>query len=130
MKAWRPVFLVLALAIPACTTKKSAQAKAQTAFMAGRLQAMAQAAAQTQSLAQPESQAVFVQGQVRNPTVPWTEDLTLAQAIVVAEYLNLQQPREIVLHRQGQLFRINPRRLLVGQDNPLLEPGDIIELRR
>lgn len=132
MKSILPTCLLLALAfaVSGCTTKKSAQVKAREAFMAGRMQALEQTAAQTQVPGQPETQAVFLQGNVRNPTVPWTEDLTLAQAIVFAEYLSPQQPREILLIRQGRSFRINPRRLLVGQDNPLLEPGDVIELRR
>ena len=61
--------------------------------------------------------------------VPWTEGLTLAQALVAAQYTFNWDPHTITVTRQGEVHPVNARRLLRGQDDPLLEPGDVVEVR-
>ncbi len=78
---------------------------------------------------QPQPQTVLVQGNVKNHIIAWTEDLTLAQALINAEYRGLTSPRSIIVVRQGQANLIDMNKFLRGKDNPLLEPGDIVELR-
>jgi hypothetical protein len=118
---------VLALAISAaallagCTTKSTAQAKAQQAFLAG------QDAALRQQLAAQFS-GVTVVGPVQNPQVPWVAGLTLAQAIATANYLDPHEPGQITITRQGETAQIDPKVLLNGVQVPL-EPGDVVELR-
>jgi hypothetical protein len=116
------LLLLLALAVTSCATKGRARAEAQAAFIAGQQQA--------QSMSQPQAPSVLVRGEVKKPLVPWTEDLTLARAIVAAEYTGTFDPREILLIRKGETLKFNPRRLLRGADDVPLAPGDIVELRR
>jgi hypothetical protein len=73
---------------------------------------------------------VWIRGDVKHDILPWTEDLTLARAIVAAEYKGLGDPHTILINRRGQSYRINPRELLRGNDDPLLEPGDVIVIER
>ncbi len=116
------VILLLALALNGCTTKEAARREAdKKAFIATQQSAMAAQANQ--------EPAVWFRGDVRNQRVPWTEGLTLAEALVAAQYIGNWDPHRITLTRQGEAFVINPRRLLRGQDNPELEPGDLIEVR-
>ena len=115
------LLLLLALAVPSCATRAS-RTQAQAAYIAGQQQA--------QSMSQPQAPSVLVRGEVKKPLVPWTEDLTLARAIVAAEYTGTFDPREILLIRKGETLKFNPRRLLRGADDLPLEPGDIVELRR
>lgn len=83
-------------------------------------------------MAQQQNQepSVFVRGMVRNPRVPWIEGLTLAQALLAAEYTGALDPTRIQLTREGVTRVIDVRRLLRGQDDPLLEPGDRVEVFR
>lgn len=115
-------FAVLLLAT-GCVSKSEARRMQQEAFAAGQQQAAAAAANRTQPA------TVTVQGDVKNESIPWTRDLTLAQAIVSAEYQGMSDPSRIVIIRQGQSIPINPRDLLHGKDVPL-EPGDVIDLQR
>ena len=73
--------------------------------------------------------SVFLRGEFKTGTVPWTEGLTLAQALAAAEYTGWLTPREIVITRQGQPTSVDPNQLLRGFDNPMLEAGDIVEAR-
>jgi hypothetical protein len=66
-------------------------------------------------------------GPVKNPVVPWTTDLTLAQALISAQYTVRSDPREIILIRKGVASRIDPKKLLIGEDIPL-QAGDIIQV--
>jgi hypothetical protein len=116
------LLLLLALAVTSCATRARARAEAQAAFIAGQQQG--------QSMSQPQAPSVLVRGEVKKPLVPWTEDLTLARAIVAAEYTGSFDPREILLIRKGETLKFNPRRLLRGADDVPLAPGDIVELRR
>jgi hypothetical protein len=73
---------------------------------------------------------VWIRGDVKNPAVLWSEQLTLARAIVAADYKGLWNPRMITVIRQGQSYRIHPRDLLQGREDPTLEPGDTIIIER
>jgi hypothetical protein len=103
----------------ACETKSRARLEAQRADVAGQEQALAQTG--------PKPKIVTVTGQVRNSVIPWTEELTLAKAIVAAEYTGYLGPRLIRLIRDGQPTDIKPSALLNGQDMPL-QPGDTIQV--
>ena len=113
---------MLLMATSSCTTKAKAKAKAQAAFVAGQQQAIANM--------QPRPPTVSVFGQVRNQNVNWTDDLTLTKAIVASDYFGSKNPRAIVIIRNGQAMSIDPRLLLNGGQDPPLEPGDVVELRR
>ncbi len=110
----------LSYSLCGCTTKAKAKADARMAYLAGQQQALMQMQAQNPS--------VTVNGNVRNKVVPWTEGLTLARAIVTAEYLGTMDPREIILVHRGIASRIDPKKLL-EQEGPTMQPGDIVELR-
>jgi hypothetical protein len=119
--AW--ALVVVSFSLGGCTTKSKAQSDARTAFLAGQQESMMR-----MQQGQNQVPTVSVQGRVRNNIVPWTEDLTIAKAIVAAEYYGHTDPTQIILVRQRVAKRIDPRTLLSGEDVPLL-PGDIIELR-
>lgn len=105
-----------------CSRKDRREAELQKAFLAGQQQALQQM--------QTQRPSVTVRGEVRNPQVPWVEGLTLTQAILTADYYGRRDPSNIIVIRQGQAFEIDPRRLLRGQEDPLLEVGDLVELVR
>ena len=77
---------------------------------------------------QNQAPTVTVQGKVRMNVVHWSEDLTLAKAIVAADYYGPTDPREILLVRRGMANRIDPK-TLTDNEGPVLLPGDVIELR-
>ena len=118
---------VLALTLSAaallagCTTKSGAQAKAQQAYLAGENAALRQQQA-------AQFSGVTIVGPVQNSQVPWVAGLTLAQAIATANYLDSHEPGEIIITRQGESAKLDPKVLLRGAQVPL-EPGDVIELR-
>ncbi len=121
----REVFVVgvslLLTTVPACTSHSKSKAQARAAFVAGQRQATAR-------MAEKLNPTIQINGRVRNPTILWTEDLTLAKAIVAAEYYAPTDPISITILRQDQQIRVVPRKLLAGEDVPL-QPGDVIELR-
>jgi hypothetical protein len=63
-----------------CVSDRKAQMEARQAYLAGQQQA-AQSRENTFN--------VTVQGQVSNHVIPWTIDLTLARAIVQANYAGI-----------------------------------------
>jgi len=71
--------LVFLLGTSGCMTRSAANAKAQAAFAAG------QQAVTRQQTAPP----CAFRGDVKNPSVPWAEELTLAKALMAAEYTGL-----------------------------------------
>ncbi len=71
---------------------------------------------------------VTVSGSVRNTEIPWTQGLTLARAIVAAEYTGADDPAEIIITRNGEQGSVDPQALLQGADVPL-EAGDAITIR-
>lgn len=115
------VVLFLAFAGGGCTTRSRPQTDVQAAYMAGQRDAYARIAALQRT-------SVVVIGPVQNPEVQWTEGLTLAQAILAANCTGPGNPKEIILTRQGETTRIDPKDLLRGNDTPL-QPGDTITIR-
>lgn len=112
-----PLFLVTA----GCVTKSDAQARTREAFIAGRKQGVA---------AQLKSNTIWVVGHVQNQNIPWTDELSLAKAIIAADYLDAGDPGQIVLRRQGEATRFFSAQQLLNGFDLLIEPGDIIELRK
>jgi hypothetical protein len=104
-----------------CVSKSKAKAQAQEAFIAGQQQAMTRLQGQSQT-----PQVAFV-GPVKNRSVPWSADLTVAKAIVAAGYFGAADPRSIVVLRNGQAVTIDPQQLLNGEDMLLL-PGDLVQI--
>ncbi len=119
---------VLALAILAssiaawngCVTRAQARKEAAMAFKAGEQ-------ATLMRLQRVQGPSVTVAGEVREPFVPWNEGLTLARAIVLAGYLGATDPGQITIIRRDQEIRIDPARLLRGEDFPV-QDGDVIRL--
>ena len=111
--------LMLALAVTGCTTKSKARLKEQNAFLAGQNAALRQRA---------QASGVTIIGAVQNPQVPWVAGLTLAQAVATANYVGADQPKQIILTRNGESAAMDAGMLLNGVDVPL-EIGDVIELR-
>jgi hypothetical protein len=116
--------LCLAVALGGCVTKSKANAQARAAYLAGQQQAMTRMQ-QTQTLGQ--GPCVTVNGEVRNRVVPWTQGLTLAKALLAADYYGTADPGQIVIVHNGIATRVDPKQLLTGVDIPL-QPGDIVQL--
>jgi len=119
------VTLLLAVVAGGCVSSKTAKQDQLKAYEKGRQKAMEEQARN----AEAQQPAVFFQGDVRNPRVPWREGLTLAEALLAAQYTWGWDPRTITVSRDGQKHRVNPKNLLRGQENPVLEAGDVIEVR-
>lgn len=103
-----------------CVTKSKAKAEAQKAYFAGQQQAMMR-------MSQPQQPVVTFIGPVRNPTVPWSQELTLAKAIVAAGYQPQTDPQQIMIVRNGQAIPVDPKKLLEGEDIPLVA-GDLVQI--
>ncbi len=112
--------IVLAVLAGGCVSKSKADAQARAAFMAGQQMALQQA--------QARGPGVTFVGPVRNTFIPWTMDLTLAKAIVAADWFGRGDPTEIILMRDGQQTQLDPKKLLEGDDIPL-QPRDVVELK-
>jgi hypothetical protein len=115
------IFTLLLLVLTGCETKKEAEMQAREAYMEGQ----AQAAKQWREQQPPQ---VFMRGPVRHPAVPWTDGLTLAQAIVAAEYTGYMNPIFIRVIRNGQMVEeMKGIDLLHHHDFPL-EAGDVVDI--
>ncbi len=119
-QSWLPAVMALAPLVffAGCVSKQKAQMEARQAYMAGQQQA---------SQATANTLAVSVQGQVRNHLIPWTIDLTLARAIVAANYMGGFKPKIIRVIRNRQTIEVDPNDLLKGQDMPM-EAGDAVQI--
>ncbi len=117
------LLLVLALILPTlgngCVSKAQARAQARAAYLAGQQDTR-------QQINQNRGPVVTIIGQVRTPVLPWSADLTLAKALIAADYHGAE-PNEIIVRRDGQELKIQPSSLLGGEDLPL-EPRDVIEI--
>jgi hypothetical protein len=113
--------LLLAWVAAGCVTRSQANAQARAAYLAGQQAALAGIAAQ--------GQGVVIVGPVQHPNVPWVEGLTLAQAIVTADYTGNRNPKIITITRQSEVISVNPRDLLGGHV-VLLQPGDKISIQQ
>jgi hypothetical protein len=115
------ILSLLSLLLAGCVSRKEADLQAHQAYLAGQQQA-----AKQWQLKQPPE--IVVQGPVRNPVVPWVENLTLAKAIVDADYTGFMNPILIRVIRNGQMIEeMKGIDLLHGRDLPL-QPGDIIDI--
>jgi hypothetical protein len=114
------VTAVLLAVTTGCTTSASANARARAAYLAGRQSGLAVAA---------QGPIVQVVGDVQNHVIPWTEDLTLIQALVAAEYKGLGDPSQISVIRDNQQIDVNTQALLRGKQDMPLEAGDRINIR-
>ena len=117
--------LVLAsVAFGGCVSKSKADVKAREAFLAGQQQAMMR---MQQTQLQTQGPSVTVNGEVRNHVIPWTEGLTLAKALLAADYCGAADPGQIFIVHNGRATRVEAKQLLTGVDIPL-QPGDIVQL--
>ncbi|MDB6122398.1 MAG: hypothetical protein JWQ71_1391 [Pedosphaera sp.] len=118
MKGIACLLILLALAA-GCTTKGKSKEQARRAYLSGQQQGRAQM--------QPQTPFVYVMGNVANHTIPLTDDMTLARALVFAQYLGAGNPTEIVVVRNGLATNIDPTELLHGHDVKV-EANDRIEI--
>lgn len=103
-----------------CGGRLKARLKVQNAFLAGQNSALMQQQAQLPG--------VTVIGAVQQAHVPWVAGLTLAQAVATANYVGDQDPRRVIITRNGESAAMDANVLLNGADIPL-QIGDVIELR-
>lgn len=102
-----------------CTSRSKARAEAERAFYAGQQQgAWAEIA---------QKNGIIFTGPVRLHVIPWTEGLTLSQAIVAAHFLGQRDPQLIIVSNGTERAEFTPRELLDGMDF-LLQSGDVVEL--
>ena len=120
----RIAILLLAAAAAGCTSKSTTQLREQNAYLAGQNVILQQNQAHNDA----EAPGVTIVGAVQHPHVPWVAGLTLAQAIITANYVGADEPKEIIITRKGESASIDPKSLLKGAAVPL-ELGDTIELR-
>jgi len=111
--------VLVVCALHGCVSRTRAKAEARKAFLSGQQQAMMLRSAQ------PAGPSVTIVGPVKNPSIPWRPDLTLAKAIVDAGYAGTVDPRQIMIVRNGQAVPVDPKTLLAGEDVPLLS-GDMV----
>lgn len=111
-----------------CVSKSEARLRERNAFLEGQNATLQQQQAQSAAKSAAESPGVTIVGAVQHPQVPWVTGLTLAQAITTANYVGTQEPKQIILTRNGESAAMDANVLLNGTDIPL-EIGDTIELR-
>jgi hypothetical protein len=114
-----------------CVTKSQADARARMAFLEGQNQALLRLHANAQPNVPPTiaiGPGVTFVGPVQNAAVPWRIGLTLAQAIVIAQYTGANDPTAIIIHRGGEDIPVQPKRLLDGDDFSL-QLDDVIEIK-
>jgi len=115
------ISLLLIVLAGGCESRREADMEAHAAYLAGQREA----AKKWQAQRPPE---VVVQGSVRYPVVPWEDNLTLAKAIVTADYTGFMNPKLVRIIRNGLMIEeMKGIDLLHGHDMPL-QPGDIIVL--
>ena len=102
-----------------CETKSRARLEARQAYVEGQEQALEQS--------RPKPPVVTVTGPVHNRVIPWTDQLTLGQAYLAAEYTGYIRPRLLRVTRDGQTAEIKFSALVNGEDLPL-QPGDAIQV--
>src|SRR4051812_23780434 len=90
-------FLVffLSLILIGCTSTRRAKLQAREAYIQGQQEAMAREA-------ETKNPSVYIQGNVKNSKIAWTEGLTLSQTIVAADYQGITNPRTIRVVRNRQ----------------------------
>lgn len=119
------LFALLAF-LSGCATKSTTKLREENAYLRGQLDA-AEKQRQQQLQQQP---TVFFTGLVRQTRVPWREDLTLSQGLAQAQFTGTSDPTILRIQRKGQVYSIDVRRLLRGQEDPVLEMNDVVEVTR
>lgn len=114
------VLILITLFSISCATRSSAEKKAREAFIQGQL------AAKMQS----QPQIITVKGDVMNPILPYSKDLTLAKALISARWRGIREPKFITIIRGEESFKIKTSDFLAAGEDLPLEPGDIIVLER
>ncbi len=114
------VVIVLGWSAAGCVSKSQSRLESQNAFLAGQNTALRQQLAQYNGI-------TFI-GAVKNAQVPWVAGLTLKQAVATAEYIGQDDPRAVVITRQGDSAVLDADVLLSDKEIPL-EAGDVVELR-
>jgi len=118
MKTLIPILLLALLC--GCVSKSKSQLRAYEAYFAG----------QRDASARTPNPTVTVVGDVKNHSVPWVDGLTLAQGLLSAEYNGSWDPHQIAVTRAGETYKINVKAFLAGGEDPPLQPGDIITVKR
>jgi len=116
------ILVATILAGTGCVSKKKAQS-------AVRRQAEVIAMQQAWIARNQGPAPVTVLGDVRNHQIAWSDDLTLARALLEAQWLNRNDPRRIIVLRGADRFSVDPDELTDGVDYAL-EPGDRLEISR
>jgi len=129
------LIFIFAVATAGCASSKknSEQERLRRAYVAGaqaaREQIMVGQAQQPQLQTAPTSDPqIRILGPVRNPVLPWSDGLTLARALVQAQYLRDNTPSVITIYRNNQPLQIDPQTILNGADYPLF-PGDMVYIQ-
>jgi len=125
------VFALVLTAFGCASHKDKTQQQIQRAYAAGAAAARMQM--QENQTAQPVlppagDPQVRILGPVRNPVLIWSDGLSLARAIVLAEYQRNTTPTSITIYRNNQPLQIDPQAVLNGADYPLF-PGDIVYIQ-
>ena len=120
------VALAVLTLLTGCANKSEVKLREENAYLRGQLEA-AERQRQQQLQQQP---TVFFTGLVRQTRVPWREDLTLSQGLAQAQFTGTSDPTILRIQRQGQVHTVDVRRLLRGQEDPVLEVNDVVEVSR
>ena len=122
LKFYLVLMLITVLALlSGCVSSMESEKRVKQAYNAGQRDALAK---------QNKTDQVWVVGNVWNPLLPWTEDLSLAKAIIASAWRGSRDPSDIILRRDGSpAFHFTAGQLLQGFDIPL-KAGDRIELRQ
>ena len=115
--------LVSSALLSGCISKARARAQERAAFVAGEQQAM-----HNMQELRNSGPTISVVGPVKNPVLPWTEGLTLAKALVNAQFLGSADPTQILVVRSGEATPYDPKTLLQGKDVPL-QPRDVVVIK-
>jgi hypothetical protein len=134
MNAMRFLFLssVVALMAFGCASPKNKNdEQLRRAYAAGA--AAAQMRMQQNQMQQPQippsgDPQVRILGPVKNPVLVWSDGLTLARALALAQYERNNTPSSITIYRNNQPLQIDPQAVLNGADYPLF-PGDIVYIQ-
>jgi hypothetical protein len=123
MKVWIWVAISLCggFLTAGCVSKARHEEEVKKAFLAGQSEA-------TMRMQRNLGQSITVQGQVRQSFIPWTREMTLAKAILAADYFGTQDPKEITIIRDGEELPVDVDRLLAGEDYPVV-PGDTVRIK-
>jgi hypothetical protein len=109
-----------------CASKSTTKLREENAYLRGQLDA-AERQRQQQLQQQP---TVFFTGLVRQTRVPWREGMTLSQGLAQAQFTGTSDPSTLRILRTGQIHTVDVRRLLRGQEDPVLEVNDVVEVTR